>query len=202
MNSPCGKLDDLMTSQEKARSGECQPKLPSKSLQHVAVDSLQEVAVRLQEEESFCLVENKCGNHADTDTQNSEHKGTKVKHTGKMGIKELGKGGGEIIGYVPIQVINLSLEEVELSKHMYVGFALPTEICMGNELVRVQRVHELRETKEEDMDRSEVAFEFCLNEKLGHLTEKDQNKLETILKKYCHIFYQEDSSVIGCTSIV
>jgi hypothetical protein len=50
--------------------------------------------------------------------------------------------------------------------------------------------------------RSEIVFDLYLNEKLGHLAEKDRSILEPILKKYYHIFYQEGSSRIGCTSAV
>jgi hypothetical protein len=38
------------------------------------------------------------------------------------------------MGYVPIHILNLSLEEIELPKHMYVGLASPTEPCVGDEL--------------------------------------------------------------------
>jgi hypothetical protein len=72
-----------------------------------------------------------------TEIQNSGLRGTRRKHTGKIGITESRKGGSKIIGYVPIQIINLSLEEVTLSNHMYVGIASPTETCVGSELAKV-----------------------------------------------------------------
>jgi hypothetical protein len=106
---------------------------------------------------------------------------------------------------------------------MYVGIASPTENCVGNELAKVQSVletknkeaidkgrsetvfdpHEqVKNIKNGDKWRSEIVFELYLNEKLRHLTEKDRNILEPILRKYYHIFYQEGSSEIGCTSAV
>jgi hypothetical protein len=200
LNSPCGKFDDLITSQEKAGSGERQPESPLNRLQAVAVNSLQMVAIALQEEESYRPFGNRFGNHTDTDIQNARRKGTKIKRT--LGKQKQTDCGSKIIGYVPIQVMNLSLEEVKPLERMCVGLASPTETCVGNELARVQGVLELRETEKGDKGRSEITFELYLNEKLGHLTEQDRSKLELILRKYCHIFYQEDSSAIRCTSTV
>jgi hypothetical protein len=77
------------------------------------------------------------------------------------------------VGYVPIQIINLSLEEVKLSKHVRVGLASPTETCVGNELAGAQGIRRLVNTVtigKGDKGRSETAFELYLNEKLGHLT--------------------------------
>jgi hypothetical protein len=85
---------------------------------------------------------------------------------------------------------------------MCVGLASPSETCVGNELARVQGVHELNETEKGDKGRSEIAFELYLNEKLVHLAKQDRSKSEPILRQYCHIFFQEGSSAIGCTSAV
>jgi hypothetical protein len=106
---------------------------------------------------------------------------------------------------------------------MYVGIASPTETCVGNELAKVQSVLEIENKEAIDRGRSkavfdpheqvknmkngdkrqnEIVFDLYLNEKLGHLTEKDRKILEPILRKYYHIFYQEDSSEIGCISVV
>jgi hypothetical protein len=129
LNSPsekCEKLDKLVTSQELAGSGESQPELPPNSLRNIAVDRLQGVAIGLQGKESFLPVGNRFGNHTDTAVQNSGLKGSKGKHTREIevkeprtkeiGIRESRKGGSKIIGYVPIQIINLSLKEVMLPK--------------------------------------------------------------------------------------
>jgi hypothetical protein len=177
LNSPCGKFSDLITLQEKAGYGESQPELPPNNLRGIAVTSLQGVAIGLQEqEESFLPVENVFGNHTDTDIHNSGRKGTKIKHTGEIEIKELWKQDRKIIEYVPVQIINLSLEEIQLPKHMYVGLASPTEICVGtenkneDELARVQGVLEVEDMEIGDKSRNEIVFELYLNEKLGHLT--------------------------------
>jgi hypothetical protein len=230
INSPSRKIGNLITSQEKAGSGESQPELPPNSLRRIAVNSLQGVAIGLQEqEERFLPVGNGYGNHTDTGIQNSGRKGTREKHTRESWNKGSRKGGSKIIGYVPIQIVNLSLEEIQLSKRMYVGTASPTETCVGIEtkdeekLAKVQDVlgikhmgdknkgrdeigrdpyDDVNNMKYGDKRRSEIVFDLYLNEKLGHLTEQDRNKLEPILKKYSHIFYQEGSSAIGCTSTV
>jgi hypothetical protein len=113
LNSPSGKckmVNDVMTSQETAVSGERPPELPPNRLQVVDID-------RLQGEESFLPVGNRFGNQADTETQNSGRKGTEVRHTKETEIPKSCKGGRKIVGYVPIQIINLSQEDVKLSKH-------------------------------------------------------------------------------------
>jgi hypothetical protein len=46
-------------------------------------------------------------------------RGQQVRHTREIKAQELGTGGSRFIGYVPIQIINLSLEEVKLSEYMY-----------------------------------------------------------------------------------
>jgi hypothetical protein len=122
-----------------------------------------------------------------------------------MRIGKLCKGGRRILGYVPIQILNLSLEEVELPKHMYVGLASPTEPCVGNELAGGQGIDNEVNTvtiRNGDKGRSETVFRLYLNEKLGHLIAQDRNKLEPVLRKYSHIFYQEGSSAIACTGVV
>jgi hypothetical protein len=85
---------------------------------------------------------------------------------------------------------------------MSVGLASLTETCVGNELAQVQSVLGIRNVKNGDKRRSEIAFDLYLNEKLVHLSEQDRNKLEPILRKYYHILYQECSSAVGCTSTV
>ena len=103
--------------------------------------------------------------------QNSGLKGSKGKHTGEIGTKEMGtqenrnpgprKGGSEIMGYVPLQIINLSLEEVELSKHMYVGTASPTEPCVGSELAEVQDVRRIEKMEATKAGRGEIVLGPC-----------------------------------------
>jgi hypothetical protein len=65
--------------------------------------------------------------YAAPDTGKSRARET--KHTGQ-GIKGNIKNSlkKQIIGYVSLQVVNLFLEEVELTKHMYVGTASLTRI--------------------------------------------------------------------------
>jgi hypothetical protein len=114
---------------------------------------------------------------------------------------KLCKGGRRILGYVPIQILNLSLEEVELPKHMYVGLASPTEPCVAGSQGIDNAVNTVT-IGNGDKGQSEIVFELYLNEKLGHLTAQDRNKLEPVLRKYNHIFYQKGSSGIGCTGVV
>jgi hypothetical protein len=68
------------------------------------------VAIGLQEKESFLPVGNRFGNHTDREMQNSGFKGNREEHTRNTETKESWKGGSLIMGYIPIQIINLSLE--------------------------------------------------------------------------------------------
>jgi hypothetical protein len=64
-----------------------------------------------------------------------------------------------------------------------------------------EKVHIVNKSKGHgDEDRSARDFESYLNRKLGHVTERDKNYLKPVLRKYQHLFYQEGSTAIGCTS--
>jgi hypothetical protein len=148
INSPSRKIENLMTSQVKAGSGESQPELPPNRLRGVAIG--------LQGKESFLPVGNRFGNHTDTEVQKSGLKGISEKHTGEIRNKESRKGGSKVIGYVPIQIVNLSLEEIQLSKRMYVGTASPTETYVGSELAKVQSVLEIENMEAKHTGRDEI----------------------------------------------
>jgi hypothetical protein len=151
-NSPCVDIksrscEKFMTPQRQVGSGERQSESPKSSLQEADTDSLLEidignggVAPGLQSAESSHPVENEFGNHSDTQRQIRRHKGKEIKHTGEANDIETRGTRDQIVGYVPIQIVNLSLEEITLTKHMCVGIASPTENCVGDELERVQFV--------------------------------------------------------------
>jgi hypothetical protein len=144
LNYPCVKIEnnncgEVMTPQSKAGSGERQPESPKSSMAKIVADSSLNVRNRgmnseLQSATSCVPVENRFGNRTDTSRQIDRHKGNKIKHTGETNKICIRETGGHILGYVPIQIMNLSLEEITLSKHMCVGVASPTEICAGGEL--------------------------------------------------------------------
>jgi hypothetical protein len=104
-----------------------------------------------------------------------------------------------VIGFVPIQVVNLSLEEIEMPKSTCVGVASPTENYDVTDL-RIQDVYAVQGRTKGRVN--EEVFEQYLQEKLGHLTGKDQKLLGDILRKYCHLFYELGRREIGCTRYV
>jgi hypothetical protein len=116
------------------------------------------------------------------------------KYRNQRGIKR-----DHVIGFVPIQVVNLSLEEVEMPMSMYVGVASPTGDYDVTDL-NMQDVCFVQGRTRSKMN-TEV-FEQYLQEKLGHLTGEYQKLLGDILRKYCHLFYELGSREIGCTSYV
>jgi len=98
---------------------------------------------------------------------------------------------------VPIQIINLSLEEVELEPKTYIGVASPI------------RINETREYKgcnvnivNKEVSAKQNSFDKYLREKLAHLKRKNRGLLETVLRQYEHLFYGLNSEELGCTSQV
>jgi len=102
--------------------------------------------------------------------------------------------GIQVLGYVPIQIANLSLEEVELSKCRYIGVASPiqdNDIQTCENYVVNSVVKTYKETKDE--------FEGYLRGKIKHLDTKDYKMLGPVLRKYKHLFYGISNRELGCT---
>ena len=109
----------------KAGSGECLPELPQGGLSATTTSHRND----LQEESSSLPVENSIGTQVDT-----THKSEAQSKEGQVEIKNRNnvrrerkkiQKGTQVLGYVPIKILNLSLEEVELGKQMCVGVASP-----------------------------------------------------------------------------
>jgi hypothetical protein len=75
----------------------------------------------------------------------------------------------QVLGWVPIQIANLSLEEVDLEKQMYIGVASPVQISETQEL-EGYNISVIRRDNNAHQDN----FEKYLKEKLAHLQDKDQ----------------------------
>jgi len=125
----------------KVGSGECLPELPEGGAPFAATCHRDE----LQEESSSLPVENGYGNQVDT-LQIYAAQVDKEEVTGQIRNKESGDRKStihkreniqrktQVLRYVPIQVVNLSLEEVKLEKQMYVGVASPIKVKETQEL--------------------------------------------------------------------
>jgi hypothetical protein len=124
------------------------------------------------------------------DTENIEENKAKMQ----KGTKR-----DHIVGFVPIHIINLSLEEITMKKHQSVGTDSPMK-CSNIEDLPVQEVHTVQ--KRAGNRENDEVFEQYLQGKLGHLTGEDYQVLRAVLRKYRHLFYQEGSMEIGCTSQV
>ena len=185
----------------------------------------------LQQVRRSLPIENKFGTQVDTHQKYSDSAGRieqkEVLSDYESDKKRIQSIRERVIGYVPIQMLNLSLEEVTLNKHTYVGVASPTqndEILgpvnqEGNVVHGVNELSEIyskrRETNRKP-DNQEVSvvhgakeisdkrreFDEYLNEKLVHLKNKERQILEPVLRRYCHLFYGIGSPDIGCTSQV
>jgi hypothetical protein len=84
-------------------------------------------------------------------------------------------------GYVPVQIVNLSLEEIQLGKQMYVGVASPIKVDETQVFERYDINPVLR-----DRDATPGEYERYLREKLTHLKDKDRHILEPVLRRYKH----------------
>jgi len=88
-----------------------------------------------------------------------------------------------LLGYVPIEHVNLSLEGIELGKQKYIGVASNIQVDDTQNYEKyvvntVLRTHS--ETKNE--------FRNYLKDKLAHIDEKDRYILEPVLRQYKHLF--------------
>lgn len=112
----------------KASSGECLPKQPEGGLPPATASHRDDLRTKRG---SFPL-ENRVGTQADTiyNTTQGKRGRTKIKiqkYATEKG-KETGNTKTQVLGYVPIQVINLSLEEMKLERQTYIGIASPIQV--------------------------------------------------------------------------
>jgi len=188
---------DVTSSNGKASSGECLPNLPESGLPVVTTSHTDD----LQAEDSSHPVENRIGIQVDTN-----HKKTAQDNIGRFTIKGQNEvmqrykkiqKRTQVLGYVPIQIVNLSLEEVELKNQTYIGIASPIKsnerpISGGFDVNPVLC----------DVHVAPGKFEKYLQGKLAHLRKEKQKILGTVLRQYKHLFYGLGSIKLGFTSQV
>ena len=155
----------------------------------------------LQAVSSSVPVENGIGIQVDTNyNEVAQRKEGQVKSKNHGEIEQerkKGKKGSQVIGYVPIQIANLSLEEIKIGKQTYIGEASPIQIDEthrdeGYEINPVLR-NEGTTSRE---------FDDYIRDKLMHLAKREQCILEPVLRKYQHLFYGLGSIELGSTSQV
>ena len=188
---------DVSSSNGEAGMGEHLSQMPEGGLSDTTTSQGDDLQAS---EEDSRPVENP-GNQVDT-KDDKIAKGGKGQFSGKCqkdnvaNIENLAQKRTQNVGYVPIQVVNLSLEEIELPKRTYVGEASPLS---NKDVVQkdVRINHVLKESKLEPQK-----FEEYLQEKLAHLKSAERRTLEPVLRKYKHLFYGLGSTQLGCTSQV
>jgi len=115
------EIQHVTSSNGKTGSGECLPKSPEGGSVPVAITSRRN---DLQAHDSGSLpVENRFGKHVDTNKldaaqeikgEQGQIKRNKVENiTSTINCKRVIQRDTQVLGYVPIQVVNLSLDEVE-----------------------------------------------------------------------------------------
>jgi len=111
-----------------AGAGECLPELPDDSLQVATISRGKD----LLPGSSSLPVENRCGIRADTTQTNKiQIKQGQVQIQSRNGnIKKGNKTSKnpQVLGYVPIHIANLSLEEIKLEKQVQIGVASPIQL--------------------------------------------------------------------------
>jgi len=114
----------------EAGAGECQPELPDDSLQVATISQGKD----LQAGSGSLPIENRCGKQTDTTQTNKiQIKQGQVKiHSRNDNIKKGKKTSKkpQVLGYVPIHIANLSLEEIKLEKQVQVGVASPIQLTL------------------------------------------------------------------------
>ena len=178
--------------------GECQTELPEGGLP-VATTSHRD---DLLAESSSLPVENIFVTQVDTHQIKMAQVNRKRGQETHMEIhenceKQRVKRGTQLLGYVPIQFVNLSLEEISLNKQQYIGVASPipvdiTRTCAENRVNSVIRTQ----------GQIEGEYTSYLKDKLSHLGARDRDILEPFLRLYRHLFYGLGSIELGCTSQV
>jgi len=188
----------------KVGAGECLSELPD-SGSRVVTTSLEK---DLQAVVSSLPVENVYDNQVDTLKINAAQIGTKGleklpqdrENKGYSSIKNKGKNiqqRTQVLGYVPIQIVNLSLEEVDIEAGNYIGVASPIQVeeTQEHKGYNVNTVKRVNSAKQD-------SFDAYLREKLAHIKGEDRSMLENALRRYKHLFYGLNSEELGCTSQV
>jgi len=180
-------------------AGECQPELPEGGLTLATTSHRDDLQAA---ESSSFPVENIFGTQVDTHQINmaqvNRTKGQEVDmkiHENNVNWRV--KKGTQLLGYVPIQVMNLSLEVINLNKQQYIGVASPIQVEVAR-TCEENRVNTVIKTQAQ----SEGEFTRYLNDKLAHLGARDQDILKPVLQQYKHLFYGLGSTEFGCTSQV
>ena len=173
-----------------AGAGECLPELPDDSLQVATISRGKDLLAG----SSSLPVENRCGKRADTTQTNKiqiRQGQVQIQSRNdniKKGKKTSGKPQG--LGYVPIHIANLSLEEIKLEKQVQVGVASPIQLpddVAGSDVNVILG----------NVDAVPGDFEKYLRETLAHLEKRDRQVLEPVLRKYKHLFYGIGSLQLG-----
>jgi hypothetical protein len=143
-------------------------------------------------------VENVYGNQFDTIRSNkAQGNEGRFKNQKQNDIRKGRKirGKTQVLGYVPIHIVNLPLEEIKLEKQVEVRVASPielgeTRVSEGCNVNTIQR----------GVDEMAGDFVKYLQEKLAHLGKRDRQILEPVLRQYKHLFYGIGSRELGCTN--
>ena len=97
-----------------------------------------------------------------------------------------------------VMLANVSEETLTVPKHAVLGFA---------QQVSEELISQIKAESESDVDRplkrkkNEALYKKLLPGKLNHLSHGDRRHIEPILKKYAHLFHDEEENDFKCTNV-
>ena len=106
---------------------------------------------------------------------------------------------------MPVEIINLTAEEIVLPQGYSLGIACEVEIAdftkiKRNEIIENDVGRSINIVRNEREDRKQ--FEHYLRDKLSHLDGLDAQLMSKVLRDNRDLFYKEGSRDIGCSSTV
>ena len=176
----------------KAGSGECLPEVPEGCLPVAATSHRDD----LQAGRGSLPVANQIGNQVDTPYNRKIQKKIGQSKLSNCDLARKRDTRTQVLGYVPIQINNLSLEEMKLERQMYIGVASPISV----EEPQISEGYSINSVARDNVLSGE--FDKFIQDKLKHLGKKDYSVLEPVLRKYKHLFYGLGSTELGSTSQV
>jgi hypothetical protein len=181
----------------KAGSGECLPELPDGG--YGLPSTTTSHRIDLQAKDSSLPVENRFGIQVDTlNVSKIQRETGQVEDRNSVKIERgKNKKGTQVLGYVPLQIMNLSLEEVEVEKQRCVGVASPIQIIEDKR----QQSYEINPIFKDDRVNTRK-FDEYLQDKLKHLDKKERSVLQPVLRKYKNVFYGLGSTELGSSNQV
>ena len=98
-----------------------------------------------------------------------------------------------------VMLANFSKETLTVPKHTVLGIAQQISEKVINEIKRESKPDT---DKRKMRKKNEALYRKLLPGKLSHLSPEDRQHIEPILKKYVHLFHDEEENNFHCTNVI